>query len=297
MWSFIFLFILFSPLISSKEIAFTFDDAPMPDSNHFKSVARTEELIKKLNELNVPPVMIFANPCKGNNRSATIEQLKKYQTAGHLIGNHTCSHLRLDDVGYPKYSKDAESADEFLLPIMTGQKFFRFPYLNEGTDLELRDKVRSWMNLHGYRNGLVSIDNDDYFFSSKIKLAKSRGKKIDYKKVEVLFIEHLLGAVNYYDDLAKKTIGRSPKHVLLLHEMDATVMFLGALVRELRRQGWKIISINEAFTDEIYLEQPKNTYSNNGIIAQIATEKTGKDHRYTHLEIVKVELKKILGVD
>lgn len=294
----IILLIALSPLLSNaKEIALTFDDAPMPDSGHFRSMARTEELIRNLKELNVPSVMVFANPCKGDDVAATIKQLKKYSDAGHFIGNHTCSHPRLDDVGFLQYSKDAEKADSLLSPLLVGQKFFRYPYLNESKDEKLRDDMRKWLIKNDYRNGMVSIDNDDYIFSFKINQAKERGNKVDYKKVEKLFIEHLVGAANFYENLAIKTIGYSPKHVILLHEMDATVMFIEPLVNELRKQGWKIIGIDEAFRDKLYLQQPKNIYANNGIIAQVAMEKTGERIGYNHFDTIKAELNSILGIE
>lgn len=240
--------------------------------------------------------MIFTNPCKRDDLASVINQLKKYKDAGHLIANHTCSHPRLDDVGYTDYIKNIEKADQFLSPLLSGQKFFRFPFLNEGKEEKLRDLVREWLKLNNYRNGLVSIDNDDYFFSFKINQAKEKGKKIDYEKVKKLFVDHLIGAVNFYDDLAIKTLGRSPKHVILLHEMDATVMFIRPLIEELRKQGWKIISADEAFGDKVYLEKPKNTYAGNGIVAQLAMEKTGERVGYNHFDDLKLELNKILGL-
>ncbi|MBK9324365.1 MAG: polysaccharide deacetylase family protein [Bdellovibrionaceae bacterium] len=286
--------LLFSGESFSKEIALTFDDAPVSASEHFESIKRTEELIRKLRLLKVPEAMVFANPCKDEKTS--VSHLKKYVEAGHLIGNHTCSHPRLDDVGFNEYSKDAEKADQLLSPLFIGQKFFRFPFLNESKDEKLRDQIRAWLKTNGYRNGMVSVDNDDYIVSWAINKAKETGKKIDYKKVEKIFLNHLLGAVEFYDDLAVKQLGYSPKHVILLHEVDATVMFIDSLVKELRQRGWKIISAKEAFEDRLYLEQPKNTYANNGIIAQIAMEKTGEKIAYNHFDELKAELVKALGL-
>lgn len=232
----ILVFILFlSSILQAKEIALTFDDAPVSSSKHFESLARTQELIKKLKALNVQGAMVFANPCKDEKNG--IAQLKKYVEAGHFIGNHTCSHPKLDDTGFARYSKDAEKGDQLLSSLFKGQKFFRFPFLNESKDEKLRDEMREWLRINKYRNGMVSIDNDDYIFSWAINKAKDQGKKIDYPKVEKLFLDHLIGAANFYDNLAVKTMGYSPKHVILLHEVDATVMFVEALVKELRSQG------------------------------------------------------------
>ena len=83
--------------------------------------------------------------------------------------------------------------------------------------------------------------------------------------------------------------------VILFHEMDITVMFIGELVTELRARGWKIISPAEAFKDPIYLEQPKNTYANNGVIAQLAFEKTGVKDKFSPYQSVSDGLDGILG--
>lgn len=281
---------------AAKEIALTFDDAPMPTTKHFASQERTETVIRKLEELKVPQVMIFANPCKDADSKQTIAQLKKYKDAGHLIANHTCTHPRLDTVGFDAYTKDAAKADQLLGPLMADeQKFFRYPMLNESNDVKLRDQVRTWLKENNYRNGYVSLDNDDYLFSFKINKAKNQNKTIDYSKVRSLFLKHVLEAADYYEALAVKTLGRSPKHVILLHEMDATVMFIGELVTELRARGWKIIPVSEAFKDPIYLEQPKNTYANNGLIAQLAFEKTGAKDKFDSYQSTSDELDKILG--
>lgn len=283
-------------IISAKEVALSFDDAPNGNSPHFEGQERTEKLIKKLQALNIPPVMIFANACKREDSAGVIAQLAKYRQAGHFLANHTCSHPRLDDVGFEEYAQDAAKGDKLLQPLFVGQKFFRFPFLNEGKEQKLRDQMREWLRDNHYRNGMVSIDNDDYLFSAQINEAKAKNKKINYKKVEKLFLEHVLGAANFYDKLALKTLGRSPKHVILLHEVDATVMFLEPLVKTLRKEGWKIISVAEAYQDQMYLEQPKNTYANNGIISQIYLEKTGVKDGYYDYDRAKKKLDRLLGL-
>lgn len=278
---------------AAKEIALTFDDVPMNSSGHFQSLERTKVLLKKLKALNVPPVMIFANPCKDKG---SVQQLQKYRDSGHVIANHSCSHPRLDSAGFDAYTKDIEQGDIRLASLFSGQKFFRFPFLNEGSETKLRDEVRNWLSQREYRNGMVSIDNDDHIFSHKINQAKKKGKPIDYGRVKTLFLNHVLGAADFYDDLAQKTIGRSPKHVLLLHEMDATVMFIDSLIEELRKKGWQIIPATEAYQDSLYQEAPKNTYAGNGIISQIAFERTGKKIGYYEFDEVKAELNRILGL-
>lgn len=297
------LFLMSIMLISSnvfaKKIAFTFDDAPVSSSTHFESHARTEELVKKLRALKVPAVMVFANPCKEKDIQALISQLSLYKANGHIIGNHTCNHPRLDTVGFDAFSKDAESADDILSILYSGQKFFRFPFLNEGKDEQTRDKMRSWLEKNSYRNAHVSIDNDDTIVSDRINKAKQLGKKIDYAKVRELFLKHIISAAEFYEDMAVKNLGYSPKHVLLLHEIDGTVLFIDSLVKELRKRGWQIIAADEAFNDKLYSMNPKNTYAGNGIIAQMVFEKTGHKPAITYYKWNELErdLDKLLGLE
>jgi peptidoglycan/xylan/chitin deacetylase (PgdA/CDA1 family) len=290
------LLLFFTVSLEAKEIALTFDDAPAVSTEYFSSLARTKTLIKSLSELNVPPVMIFANPCRGETEEAAIQQLELYRSAGHLVANHTCSHPRLNDVGFDTFTKDTLKADQLLTDLQVGQKFFRFPYLNEG-QLELRNQMRVWLKQNGYRHGMVSLDNDDYLVSFKMNEARKLGRKIDYQKIQSIFLDHILGAVEFYDNLAVKTLGSSPKHVLLLHERDATVMFIAPLVNELRKRGWNIISAADAFTDPLYSEEPQNTYANNGIVAQVHFEKTGSKLGFFDFENLEGALNSALNLE
>lgn len=293
------LLILFTTTIASaKEIALTFDDAPVSSTVYFETHERTNELIKKLKALNVPPVIIFANPCKRDDANSIIEQLKAYTTAGHIIGNHTCSHPRFDKVSFDAYVEDILKADKILSSLYSVQKYFRYPFLNEGTDESVRNQMRDWLSRNNYRNGLVSIDNDDTIVTDRIIKAKEQGKKIDHKKVEKLFLKHILSAAEFYEKLAVKNLGYSPKHVLLLHEIDGTVLYIDSLVKELRKNGWKIISAKEAYEDPLYLKNPKNTYAGNGIIAQMVYEKSGQKPKigYYKWDELEKDLDKLLGL-
>lgn len=288
-----------STVAEAKEIALTFDDAPVASSLHFSSEERTETIIRKLSEAKSPPVMVFANPCKQEDHASLMAQLKKYRDAGHLIGNHTCSHPRFDKIGFQAFSEDAKKADDLLQPLFMGQKYFRFPFLNEGKNPKTRDQMRAWLRDNNYRNGYITVDNDDTVLTEKLNEAKKLGKKIDYAAIEKLFLKHILTAANFYDDVAVKLIGRSPKHILLLHEIDGTALYIDALMRELKKAGWTIISIEEAYKDAIYKEEPKNTDSRNGFIAQMYFEKHGQSLERGYYDWSKMteDLNRILGLE
>ena len=72
--------------------------------------------------------------------------------------------------------------------------------------------------------------------------------------------------------MARRTLGRSPRHVLLLHENDLAALFIGDLVTELRARGWTIISATEAFADPIAELEPDTLFLGQGRIAALAHE-------------------------
>lgn len=292
----LFILIMFTNAVSAKELAFTFDDAPVGTTKHFQSEERTLALVNKIRNLKLPSVMTFANPCKRKDTQSVLKQLRIYTDNGHRIGNHTCSHPRLDDVGYQEFTREIAEAESHLAPLLGAQKFFRFPYLNEGSDAGLRDRVREFLAKNDYRNGAVSIDNDDSWITYKVNEAAKRNNPIDYEAVKRLLISHIVGAADYYDRLAVKELGYSPKHVLLLHEVDMTVMFFESLVAEFQSQGWKIIDVDEAYRDQLYQRSPKSIYANNGIIAQVVHEQTGERKRYAVFNELDKELNRILGL-
>ena len=64
-----------------------------------------------------------------------------------------------------------------------------------------------------------------------------------------LYIESHVEAAEFYDGLARTAIGRSPIHVMLLHETDLAALYIGDLVKGLREAGWTIVTADEAYAD------------------------------------------------
>jgi hypothetical protein len=61
----------------------------------------------------------------------------------------------------------------------------------------------------------------------------------------------MVGAAEYNEALVRKTLGRAPAQVLLLHETDLAALFITDLVRTLRKAGWRIVTADEAYRDPI----------------------------------------------
>jgi peptidoglycan-N-acetylglucosamine deacetylase len=117
------------------------------------------------------------------------------------------------------------------------------------------------------------VDNYDWEMNRLLQKAIQTGKKVDYDKLRQLYLDVLLACIEFYDNMAVNLLGRSPKHVLLLHENDINALFIGDLVRELRKLGWQIISPKLAYTDAIATQVSSSIFlRNSGRIAEMASD-------------------------
>ena len=99
------------------------------------------------------------------------------------------------------------------------------------------------------------------------------GKKIDMDALRDLYVETHVRSADFSDALMVRTLGRSPPHMLLLHETDMAALFLGDLIDALRKDGWEIISADGAFADPIYKLAPNTPYAAGTLAEALAWEK------------------------
>jgi peptidoglycan/xylan/chitin deacetylase (PgdA/CDA1 family) len=202
-----------------------------------------------------------------------------YGQAGHIIANHSHTHPHIQDVGVENYIADIKKAHQALNEFPGFRPWFRFPFLDEGKDEKNRDQIRDALDEMGYINGYVTVDNYDWYLEFMYQQALKENKKINYDLLKELYIEHLWESIQFYQNIALKTLKRSPKHVLLLHENDLAALFLDDLISFLRGEGWLIISPEEAYKDPISQHIPNVLMNNQGRVAAIAREKgmAGRD--------------------
>lgn len=108
-----------------KVVALTFDDGP--------GYKTTMTLLEGLKERNVRATFFLLGG-KIEERKEVVERMKE---DGHLIGNHTYSHVQLDSVNIACASDEIEKTNKIIQEI-TGEKptFIRPPYGSWNTTLE-----------------------------------------------------------------------------------------------------------------------------------------------------------------
>lgn len=263
--------LLSSPFVMAKEIAITFDDSPRFAQGLLTGPERAKKLISNLSKHQVEQVAFFS-VSKHLDDEGT-RRLKAYSDAGHLIANHSYDHPDFNQLSLAQYSKNFLKADQQLKQFSTFTKMYRFPYLREGNTKEKLDGMRALLKKHDYKNAYITLNNYDWYMESLFQAAIAKGNKVDLKRMSKFYVEVLIESIEYYDVLAQQHLGRSPKHVLLLHEMDISALFIGDLVTELRQRGWKIITPEMAYTDDIATMMTKHVGKYNpGRVGEIARD-------------------------
>lgn len=260
---------------AEKRIALTFDDIPRNRGAFFTPDERTEKLIAALKEAGVEQAAFFVNPGHLDNPDGAggEDRIAAYVAAGHVIANHSNSHPHLGKTDASDYLADIDRAEDWLKGRAGYRPWFRHPYLHEGgRDKAKRDAIRDGLAKRGLRNGYVTADGSDWHLEALTKDAVKAGHTMNMKALRRLYLRSQISGVEYHDAMARKTLGRSPAHVLLLHETDLAAMYLVDLVAELRRGGWTIISADEAFGDPINTAMPDVPYSSGTLIGSMAWE-------------------------
>lgn len=100
-----------------KKIALTFDDGPHP--------YYTQQLLKGLRERNVKATFFIT----GQNAEAYPEIVKEIYEDGHLIGNHTYSHLQFSSNNAENFKQEIIKTNEVIKEV-TGEDtiYIRPPY-------------------------------------------------------------------------------------------------------------------------------------------------------------------------
>lgn len=273
-----------------KKIAFTFDDAPKEATGYFDGPTRAAKLIAELKYHNIKGAAFFANSSRLDSEGT--KRLMAYANAGFIIANHTDSHPDVLKTELKDYIHDIDVAHQKLKDYPNFKPWFRFPYLREGDTPEKRDGIRQYLSENGYFNAYITLNNYDWYLEELFQEAIKNGQTIDFAKLKALYIDLLILGAEYYDLLAVKHLGRSVSHVMLLHEMDTTAMFVGDLADEFRRRGWEVISPEQAYQDEIAHYQTQTVLPYNpGRLGEIAKD-SGQNKGLWHFTLEEKYIKR-----
>ena len=245
--------------VARKRVAFSFDDVAHEPGVFFTPDERTAVLIERLAQAQVDQAAFFVlvgNFQEPRGRGGE-GRIAAYTRAGHVLGSHSYSHPRLSETSHEAFVADIDRAAEWFISREGRRPWFRFPFLDEGdSDHSKRSAVRAALKDRGYANAYVTILTLDWYLDALVAEAVRDGRSFDTPALRDLYVDSLLEPAEFYDQLAVAALGRSPLHVILLHENDLNALFIADAVRAFRSAGWDIVPIDEAYQDPIASLEP-----------------------------------------
>lgn len=252
-----------------KRVALTFDDAPTRDTEVLTGYQRTQKILSTLKIAGVSQAAFFTIAGRINDHSH--QRLLAYAEAGHIIANHSHTHPNLHNIGADAFLKDVKTAHAILSEYPNFHPLFRFPYLNEGSNIQERDQVREGLKQLGYQQAYVTIDNFDFYVNTLLREAVAEKREIDHTNISQFYVDTIMDAADHYYQIACQWLNKIPDHVLLLHENDAAALYLGDLIEALKREHWEIIPVTQAYQDPIVKILPDTLLLGQGRVAALAS--------------------------
>lgn len=261
-----------------QTIALTFDDGPdMSDTVHLDSAARNAAILRQLAHAHIRSILFVSRVDDDPRRHALIRQ---WGAQGHGIANHSATHPDLNETTLADYEHDFLVCDRAIRDLPGYTKRFRYPYLKEGDTVEKRDRFRAFLAAQGYQAGPVSIDASDWYYSARLRARLARDPGASTDDFKAAYLRHLYDRAQYYDGLSQAVLGRSVRHVLLLHHNLINALFLSDVIAMFRRNGWRIIDAQTAFKDPVYAMRPDTVPAGESILWALARAKGIRGLRY-----------------
>ena len=243
--------LLFSPCFAEeKEIAITIDDLPFVGSGTSTpaSLKRTQDrfraLVKTLVDNQVPATGFAIGGAVAKNEW---DLLEAFRDQGFSIGNHTYTHNSLNGMSAEKYIADIDRAGRVLARVMTEPKYFRYPYLAEGTG-QKKQKVHDYLAQNQYTIAPVTIDSKDYEFNARFYKIPYRKRAQNLESFKKRYLAYIWKQTLLAERHTKK-YGQPAKQILLIHANLLNSLCLEDIIKLYRKNGYKFISLADALRE------------------------------------------------
>jgi peptidoglycan/xylan/chitin deacetylase (PgdA/CDA1 family) len=248
--------IIFVAGAHAQHIAITFDDLPAhgPLPPHETRIEVARKVIRALKAERIPTTYGFVNGVRVQEDPSTGAVLAAWRSAGFPLGNHTWSHVNLNQVSLQQY-EDEIAKDEPLLKLqMDGGDWhwFRYPYLAEGDTPEKKMGVRVYLAQHGYKIAGVTMSFADYNWNEPYARCMAKHDVRAVAGLERGYLQAARQSITYYRNLSQILYGHDIPYVLLMHIGAFDARMLPRLLELYKSKGFVFVSLQDAEQDPFY---------------------------------------------
>lgn len=244
-----------------RQVAVTIDDLPAGMADRLPAAditAMTTKLLTTLHEQKIP-VVGFVNERKLYKLGEVDERISALQMwldYGFELGNHTFTHMSLNQVELKDWEDDVVQGESVTRMLLTQRKmklrYFRHPYLDTGRDLATRRKAEEFLTQRGYRIAPITLDGWDWAFAGIYEDAKKRNDTGMQQQIVKDYLAYHDAVFAFEEQFSAKVIGYEPRQILLLHASNLEADHIGELLDLLRKRGYRFIALGDALEDSAY---------------------------------------------
>ena len=249
---------------ADRQVAITFDDLPRGGDGGSTSLADirtlTDRLLRPFRDQKIP-VIGFVNAGRGELGEDGLRQvLNLWLDSGADLGNHSYSHLNINNIPLAEYTADIVKGEPLLRSVLNSRgkklRYYRHPFLFTGKTPETKKGLEQFLDRHGYRVAPVTLDNADYQYAAMYTRPQFR------ERVRKEYVDYMESVVVFFEERSREVVGREFPQVLLLHANQLNADLTPDLLAMFRRRGYEFVSLDRALADDAY--RLPDTYAASG---------------------------------
>jgi peptidoglycan-N-acetylglucosamine deacetylase len=249
----------FSPAVYAqapgRSVAITVDDLPQGGDGSDRSFdgvyAMNERLLRPFKERRIP-LTGFVNA--HHETALGADKLRRlldlWLDAGADLGNHTYSHLDINNVPLAEYTANVALGEPILRAALGARgkllRYFRHPYLHAGPTAEIKAGLQRFLDDAGYRVAPVTLDNSDYMYAALYTRSEYR------ERARTEYIPYMESVVEFFERRSVEVAGREFPQVLLIHANALNADLMPDLLDMFRRRGYDFVTLETALADAAY---------------------------------------------
>jgi beta-lactamase regulating signal transducer with metallopeptidase domain/peptidoglycan/xylan/chitin deacetylase (PgdA/CDA1 family) len=251
-----------------REVAVAFISLPYTRSHPDDAVTvekTTRKLLETIKAHGIPAIGFVGERAifKQGEKGPRTAPLKMWLDAGLELGNQTFSHKWLYNTPLHEFQEDMLRGEAVTRQLMQERglplRYFLYPYLNTGPDLETKASFEKFLQERGYTFAPVTIDNMDWLFAGVYDEAMERNDAETMKRVGEEYVPYMERMFEFYEKLSVDVLGYEVPQVLMLSASKLNAVYLEDLARMLKRRNYSFVSLDAAMKDKAYQQPDKYT--------------------------------------
>jgi peptidoglycan/xylan/chitin deacetylase (PgdA/CDA1 family) len=170
--------------------------------------------------------------------------------AGAELGNHSYSHLSINNVPLDQFTADITRGEPLVEAALAARgrtlRYFRHPFLFTGPTPEVKAGLQKFLDEQGYVVAPVTLDNVDYMFAALYTRPEYR------ERVREAYVPYMESVVASFEEASVALAGREFPQVLLIHANQLNADLMPELLAMFRRRGYSFVTLDEALADDVY---------------------------------------------